>query len=206
MALRPRAGLSLSAVLSTGSVSCLDFLPSKAILAAGFSDIGRVQLWRKVKDSWISGYNLTGHSHGIRTITSVLPLSDTGEELMIRMNSQYLVSAGADKVLVVWDIETGQRVARFGQQPNISAGLHLFHDSLISITIDGLVRAYDIGKGELVRQFKICELGKQVDLADDDRKAIQDIGGLMGGTSMVQWASGSGSMVTVGDVISTAVS
>jgi WD40 repeat protein len=113
------------------------------------------------------------------------------------MNDKYLVSAGVDRVLVVWDHETGERVARFGQQPNISAGLHLVHDKLISITIDGVVRAYDIGKGEMVRQFKISDLCKQVDLDSEDRKAVLDVGAGSGGSGMVQWASSSGSTVTV---------
>jgi len=113
------------------------------------------------------------------------------------MNDKYLVSAGVDKVLVVWDFETGEKIARFGQQPNISAGLHLVHDKLISITIDGVVRAYDIGLGEMIRQFKISDLSKLVDLGLDDRKAVQDVGGGSGGSGMIQWASGSGSTVTV---------
>ena len=113
------------------------------------------------------------------------------------MNEKYLVSAGIDKVLVVWDYETGERFARFGQQPNISAGLHLAQDKLICITIDGLVRAYDIGKADLIRQFKISDLGKQVDSSVDDLEAVQDVGGGSGGINMVHWASGSGSTVTV---------
>lgn len=113
------------------------------------------------------------------------------------MNEKYLVSAGVDKVLVVWDYETGEKIARFGQQPNISAGLYLVHDRLISITIDGVIRAYDIGKGEMVRQFKIGDLGRQVDLGIEDRQAVQEIGAGSGGNGMVQWASGSGSSVTV---------
>jgi pyrimidine and pyridine-specific 5'-nucleotidase len=114
-----------------------------------------------------------------------------------RMNDKYLVSAGVDKVLVIWDFETGEKIARFGQQPNISAGLHLVHDKLISITIDGVARAYDVGKGEMIRQFKISDLSKQVDSDTEERKAVQDIGAGSGGSGMVQWASGSGSTVTV---------
>jgi WD40 repeat protein len=113
------------------------------------------------------------------------------------MNDKYLVSAGVDKVLVVWDHETGEKVARFGQQPNISAGLHLVHDKLISITIDGVVRTYDVSKGEMVRQFKMSDLYKQVDLDSEDRKAVQDLGAGSGESGMVQWASGSSSTVTV---------
>ena len=113
------------------------------------------------------------------------------------MNEKYLVSAGVDKVLVAWDHESGEKVARFGQQPNISAGLHLVHDRLISITIDGVVRTYDIGRGEMIRQFKISDLSKQVGLDSEDRKAVQDVGGGSGGSGMIQWASGSGSTVAV---------
>jgi hypothetical protein len=113
------------------------------------------------------------------------------------MNDKYLMSAGVDKVLVVWDVETKEKIARFGQQPNISAGLHLVHDKLISITIDGVARAYDVGKGEMIRQFKISDLSKQVDSDTEERKAVQDIGAGSGGSGMVQWASGSGSTVTV---------
>jgi hypothetical protein len=113
------------------------------------------------------------------------------------MNDKYLMSAGVDKVLVVWDVETKEKIARFGQQPNISAGLHLVQENLVSITIDGVVRAYDIGRGEMIRQSKISDLGRQVDLGVDDRKAVQDVGGGSGGSGMIQWASGSGSTVTV---------
>jgi WD40 repeat protein len=119
------------------------------------------------------------------------------------MNDKYLVSSGVDKVLVVWNYETGEKIARFGQQPNISAGIHLVQDRLISITIDGIVRAYDVGKGELIRQFKISDLGKQVGCGDEDRKSLSEVGGGAGGSGMVQWACGSGSTMIVSAVIST---
>jgi WD40 repeat protein len=119
------------------------------------------------------------------------------------MNDKYLVSSGVDKVLVVWDHETGEKIARFGQQPNISAGLHLVQDRLISITIDGIVRAYDIGKGEMTRQFKISDLAKQASCGEAYRKSLSEVGGGAGGSGMVQWACGSGSTMTVSAVILT---
>jgi hypothetical protein len=113
------------------------------------------------------------------------------------MNDRHLVSSGVDKVLVVWNYETGAKIARFGQQPNISAGLHLVQDMLISITIDGIVRAYDIGKGEMIRQFKISDLSKQASCGDGDRKSWSEVGGGVGGSGMIQWACGSGSTMIV---------
>jgi pyrimidine and pyridine-specific 5'-nucleotidase len=55
-------------VISTKSVSCLDYRPTKDTIAAGFHDIGRVQLWRQQPSGWVASQTLSGHSHGIRVI------------------------------------------------------------------------------------------------------------------------------------------
>jgi pyrimidine and pyridine-specific 5'-nucleotidase len=118
-------------------------------------------------------------------------------ELIARMNEEYLVSAGVDKVLIIWDHDSGEKVARFGQQPNISAGIHLAHDMVIAMTIDGVVRAFAIREKEMVKQFRVADLSKQDGLSLSDRKALQEMGSGAGGSCAIQWATGDGPIVTV---------
>jgi WD40 repeat protein len=111
------------------------------------------------------------------------------------MNDRYLVSAGADKVLLVWDYETGERLAKFAQQPNLCAGLHLVHDNVISISIDGVVRTFDIGKKEMIKQCRIADLAKGC-LIEEAKEVVSEIGDGVG-KGTIKWVSGTGSILTV---------
>lgn len=100
------------------------------------------------------------------------------------MNDKYLISAGADKAIVVWNYETGEKITRFGQQTNICVGLHLVHDKFISVTVDRAMRCFDIGQRKMVAQLRI-----------DSPKSSSD-GGL-DATASVLWVEGSGRFFTV---------
>lgn len=106
------------------------------------------------------------------------------------LSDRYLVSAGADKVLVVWNYETGDKIIKFAQQPNLCAGLHLVHDKLISITIDGIIRTYDIAQKATVREFKLVDLEMGRSL---DRQVIL----AKMGDGAINWVSGTGPVLTV---------
>ncbi|KXN92108.1 hypothetical protein AN958_09162 [Leucoagaricus sp. SymC.cos] len=73
---------------------------------------------------------LAGHLNGIRAVA---------------LSSKNLVSAGADKALVCWDIIAGG-VAEEGER-------------VVGVTIDGIVRVFSIKQREMISQFKLSELG-----------------------------------------------
>lgn len=77
-----------------------------------------------------------------------------------RINAKWAVSAGADKTIIVWDWRTGDKHLKFGQQTNICIGLHLAGDMVISMTTDGIIRAFSITRREMVVQYKLWDLTK----------------------------------------------
>jgi len=83
---------------------------------------------------------LSGHNKGIRTLA---------------MNSQYLVSGGYDKALVVWNWREGTRIVKFGQQTNPCAAISLFGSTFSSVQVDGVIRCFNILSRELVSQHKV---------------------------------------------------
>ena len=113
---------------------------------------------------------LAGHLNGIRAVA---------------LSSKNLVSAGADKALVCWDWRTGQKIVRFGQQTTVNIGVQIIGgasadegERVVSVTIDGIVRVFsirkpcfckidlstlvhfvDLGRREMISQFKLAELG-----------------------------------------------
>ena len=110
---------------------------------------------------------LSGHLNGIRAVA---------------LSSKNLVSAGADKALVCWDWRAGTKIVRFGQQTTINIGVQIIAgdaetgERVVSVTIDGIVRVFSIGKlictvahvrvlisfpakREMISQFKLSELG-----------------------------------------------
>lgn len=102
-----------------------------------------------------------------------------------RMNDRYLISAGADKAIVVWDYETGEKFTRFGQQTNICVGIHLVHDKIVSVTVDGVIRAFDIARRQMIAQYRLGDLCKS-SAGNDSLRAAS-----------VLWAQGSGAQLTV---------
>ncbi|WVF68610.1 hypothetical protein IAT40_003380 [Kwoniella sp. CBS 6097] len=171
-------------VLPAKSVSCLDYHPPSKVFVAGYHDIGRVQVWRKTSQDWTLVHTLSGHLHGIRAVA---------------LNENYLVSAGADKALVGWSWKTGEKIVRFGQQTNICVGIQLIHDYIIAVTVDGVIRTFDIRRREMLAQFKISDLGRQ--LGKDGREGdwklkLKDVGGGLGGVGMINWFEGQGRSMT----------
>jgi pyrimidine and pyridine-specific 5'-nucleotidase len=81
---------------------------------------------------------LSGHLNGIRAVA---------------LSARHLVSAGADKALVVWEWRAGRKVVRFGQQMTMNIGVcivgkeeHMGGERVVSVTIDGAVRVFSISK------------------------------------------------------------
>lgn len=104
----------------------------------------------------------SGHLRGIRAIALVEtsaawagPGLDTN---LHRMNDRYLVSAEADQAIVVWEHGTGAKIALFGPQRKLCARIHLVHEMSISVTVDGVIRAFDISKRQMVAQHRLSEL------------------------------------------------
>ncbi|OCF37122.1 hypothetical protein I316_01027 [Kwoniella heveanensis BCC8398] len=174
-------------VLPAKSVSCLDYHPPSEVFVAGYHDIGRVQVWRKKAEVWGLVHTLSGHLHGIRAVA---------------LNEHYLVSAGADKALVVWSWRTGEKIVRFGQQTNICIGIQLIHDYIVAVTVDGVIRTFDIRRREMLAQYKISDLAKAlvVGVTDDKemewKSKLRDIGGGQGGVGMINWFEGQGRWMT----------
>jgi len=87
---------------------------------------------------------LAGHLNGIRAVA---------------LSSKHLVSAGADKALVVWDWRTGTKIVRFGQQTTVNIGVQIVKSAsggsdgegerVVSVTIDGIVRVFSISEFSL---------------------------------------------------------
>ncbi|WVQ96144.1 hypothetical protein IAU59_003247 [Kwoniella sp. CBS 9459] len=171
-------------VLPSKSVSCLDYHPPSEVFVAGYHDIGRVQVWRKRADEWALSHTLSGHLHGIRAVA---------------LNENHLVAAGADKALVVWSWRTGEKIVRFGQQTNICVAIQLVHDYIIAITVDGVIRTFDIRRREMLAQFKISELGKGLGKTEKEKEwklRLRDVGGGQGGVGMINWFEGQGRSMT----------
>lgn len=104
------------------------------------------------------------------------------------MNDKYLISAGADKAIVVWDYHTGEKITRFGQQTNICVGIHLVHDKVVSVTVDGVIRCFDIGQRKMVAQYRLGDLCKS--------KGVDP-------NASVLWVEGKGKRLTVRHLICT---
>ncbi|TIA88557.1 hypothetical protein E3P81_03437 [Wallemia ichthyophaga] len=129
-------------VLQAKAISCLDYLPKHKVLAAGYFDVGRVVVYSTLTNQQLQ--MLQGHNKGIRAVAC---------------NDEYLVSAGQDKALVVWNWRTGQRIARFGQQTNVSIGVQLIDsDKFIAVTVDSIVRCFSITKREMTSQYRLSSL------------------------------------------------
>ncbi|KAA1071652.1 hypothetical protein PGT21_014266 [Puccinia graminis f. sp. tritici] len=135
-----RTSHCLKIVKMPAPISSLDFYGQygpTGVIAAGGNDVGRVFLI-SMNGSLLS--TLSGHNKGIRTLA---------------MNSQYLVSGGYDKALVVWNWREGTRIVKFGQQTNPCAAISLFGSTFSSVQVDGVIRCFSITNRELVSQHKV---------------------------------------------------
>lgn len=135
-----RTSNCLKIVKMPAPVSSLDFYGQygpTGVIAAGGNDVGRVFLI-SMNGSLLS--TLSGHNKGIRTLA---------------MNSEYLVSGGYDKALVVWNWREGTRIVKFGQQTNPCAAISLFGSNFSSVQVDGVIRCFSILNRELLSQHKV---------------------------------------------------
>ncbi|KAH9465483.1 hypothetical protein Pst134EA_013364 [Puccinia striiformis f. sp. tritici] len=135
-----RTSHCLKIVKMPAPVSSLDFYGQygpTGVIAAGGNDVGRVFLI-SMNGSILS--TLSGHNKGIRTLA---------------INSQYLVSGGYDKALVVWNWREGTRIVKFGQQTNPCAAISLFGSTFSSVQVDGVIRCFNILTRELLSQHKV---------------------------------------------------
>ncbi|WVQ83632.1 hypothetical protein IAT38_005773 [Cryptococcus sp. DSM 104549] len=175
-------------ILPAKSVSCLDYHAQAGVFVAGYHDVGRVQVWRRkgAGEEWGVVHTLSGHLHGIRAVA---------------INDTYLVSAGADKALVVWSWHTGEKIVRFGQQTNICVGIQLVGDWIVAVTVDGVVKTFSIRRRAMVAQFKIAELGRgktgEGGIGAEVRGKLREVGGGVGGSGMLNWFEGQGRWMTV---------
>jgi pyrimidine and pyridine-specific 5'-nucleotidase len=103
------------------------------VFVAGFHDIGRVHVYSALTLAPLQ--QLSGHLNGIRAVA---------------LSARTLVSAGADKALVVWDWRAGTKVVRFGQQTTMNIGVSIVNgpegERVVSVTIDGAVRVFSISR------------------------------------------------------------
>ncbi|KAG8759968.1 hypothetical protein FRC11_001142 [Ceratobasidium sp. 423] len=153
--------------LKVKAISCLDFLPDEEVLVAGFHDVGRVQLFSTV--TWQPIQTLQGHLYGIRAVA---------------LSPKYLVSAGADKALIV----------RFGQQTNLNIGVQIVDEDegrIVGITVDGIVRTFSIPRREMLSQFKLSELGGSDPVLS---AKLSNVG--VGSANMLQWFAAKGKQMT----------
>ncbi|KAG8854290.1 hypothetical protein FRB96_007695 [Tulasnella sp. 330] len=162
-------------VLQAKAISCLDYVPEESALVAGFHDVGRVQVWSTV--TWQVVQTLQGHLYGIRSVA---------------MSSKYVVSAGADKALVCWDWRAGQKIVRFGQQTNLNIGVQIIDDeTVVGVTVDGIVRTFSIRRKEMISQFKLNELA-----AGDPVMSARLANVGVGSNNMLQWFAAKGKQMT----------
>lgn len=115
----------------------LSFTPAHYSFHAHPSHASRVHLFSSVTFSPLQ--QLAGHLNGIRAVA---------------LSSKHLLSAGADKALVVWDWRAGTKIVRFGQQTTVNIGVQIVRSTsggdegerVVSVTIDGIVRVFSISE------------------------------------------------------------
>jgi hypothetical protein len=110
--------------------------------------------------------------------------SDTGDavvDVAFAPNGRTAVSGGQDKVLRLWDVETGEEIRRFeGHAEKVKClcftpdGLHV-----VSGSDDKTLRLWDVASGEEVRRFEghTAGLGWFVAVTPDGRRIISYSGG-----------------------------
>ncbi|KAG8913829.1 hypothetical protein FRC01_004367 [Tulasnella sp. 417] len=161
--------------LKAKAISCLDFLPEEEVLVAGFHDVGRVQVYSTV--TWTQLQTLQGHLYGIRSVA---------------ISKKYVISAGADKAIVCWDWRAGQKIVRFGQQTNLNIGVQIVDDeTVVGVTVDGIVRTFSIRRKEMISQFKLNELAAGDPLTS---ARLSQVG--VGANNMLQWFAAKGRQMT----------
>ncbi|KAF9911027.1 hypothetical protein EC991_004899 [Linnemannia zychae] len=128
------------------AVSCVELLVDASIegggvVVAAFVDIGLVKVWSL--HGPLNMYTLTGHQKGVRAMA---------------INESYLVTAGFDQTVLVWNWSTGRKVASFRAHNEVILGVHLLNKTVYTFCIDATLRVFDIPSRALLHQVKLFEV------------------------------------------------
>ncbi|CAG8579311.1 9041_t:CDS:2 [Paraglomus brasilianum] len=128
-------------VLQGKGVSCLDFLPKRRIVTAGFSDQGRALVWHMDTGEVIC--TLQGHNRGVKYIS---------------MSDKHVATAGHDMSICIWNWRDGSKLATFRGIGQMILGCALVGDNnMISISIDGWIRTFAIEEKQEVHKWRLPE-------------------------------------------------
>ncbi|KAF9116440.1 hypothetical protein BGX27_002472 [Mortierella sp. AM989] len=128
------------------AVSCVELLVDPnakggGVVVAAFADIGLVKVWSL--HGPLNMHTLTGHQKGVRAIA---------------INEIYLVTAGFDQTVLVWNWSTGRKVASFRAHNEVILGVHLSNDTVYTFCIDATLRVFDIPSRTLLYQAKLFDV------------------------------------------------
>ncbi|KAG0029567.1 hypothetical protein BGZ81_003629 [Podila clonocystis] len=128
------------------AVSCVELfvdpcMEGGGVVVAAFVDIGLLKVWSL--HGPVNMHTLTGHQKGVRA----LAISD-----------RYLVTAGFDQTVLVWNWNTGRKIASFRAHNEVILSVHLTKNTVYSFCIDATLRAFDIPSRTLLHQVKLLDL------------------------------------------------
>lgn len=138
----------------------LAFSPDGDYLTATFS-VGA--------DLWELGRNdaeFIGYYGDHRFITLDVAYSPDGD---------YIVTASDDETMILWDIDTGDEIMRFGANTNRITHVEFTDDGryLVSASIDGTPRMWDVETGQVLRSFGGHTNGaSNISVTDDGRSVL----------------------------------
>ncbi|KAG9070628.1 hypothetical protein KI688_008166 [Linnemannia hyalina] len=128
------------------AVSCVELLVDAnmeggGVVVAAFVDIGLVKVWSL--HGPLNMYTLTGHQKGVRALA---------------INESYLVTAGFDQTVLVWNWAIGRKVASFRAHNEVILSVHLTKNTVYTFCIDATLRVFDIPSRTLLHQVKLFEV------------------------------------------------
>ncbi|KAF9934986.1 hypothetical protein FBU30_009409 [Linnemannia zychae] len=128
------------------AVSCVELLVDATmegggVVVAAFVDVGLVKVWSL--HGPLNMYTLTGHQKGVRALA---------------INENYLVTAGFDQTVLVWNWSTGRKVASFRAHNEVILGVHLLKNTVYTFCIDATLRVFDIPSKTLLHQVKLFDV------------------------------------------------
>ncbi|KAF9915215.1 hypothetical protein BX616_006643 [Lobosporangium transversale] len=128
------------------AVSCVELfldanMEGSGVVVAAFVDTGLVKLWPLHGPS--NPTTLMGHQKGVRATA---------------INETYLVTAGFDRTVLVWNWSTRQRVACFRAHNDMILSIHLSKRTVYTLCIDATLRVFDIPSKTLLHQVKLFEV------------------------------------------------
>lgn len=137
----PKLLLKKTLQVSFANLQCFEFSPNGDRLAIGGgnpSEEGIVEVfsWPECK----SQIKLSGHDDSIMSV--------------VWQGNKNLVSAGLDRLLILWDLETQKRVRSYqGHSRGISSACILKNEIMVTGGYDQSVRVWDVKSGKLVRSL-----------------------------------------------------